>query len=140
MQLIDKYRLLFDAATTAEVKDLTIHEDSGVLTIKGIAANADIKNTLWNIYNQIDPNYFSSEVVMDVSVTPTLVGKKVRVLTDAPLLPIRKGPGVNQAIIGNAQAGEVINLLSRAHDQWWLVRTSEAVEGYCYTNYLEPCD
>ncbi|HCF81093.1 MAG TPA: SH3 domain-containing protein, partial [Porphyromonadaceae bacterium] len=37
-------------------------------------------------------------------------------------LNIRKGPGTDQPIVGKAAHGDVITLISKANDQWWLVR------------------
>ena len=73
---------------------------------------------------------------MDVTTQET--GSKARVITQNSNLNIRKGPGTEQPIVGKAAKDEIITLISRANDQWWLVRTADGEEGYCYAQYLEP--
>lgn len=138
MRLLDKYKTLLEAARTAGIDDLSFQDQDGVLHIRGTAPNADVKNKLWNIYNQLDPNYLSGDVVMNIDVTASIGGIQVRVITQETDLNIRKGPGTDQPILGKAAKDEIITLISRANDQWWLVRTQEGEEGYCYAQYLEP--
>ncbi|MGO1245006.1 MAG: SH3 domain-containing protein [Sphingobacterium sp.] len=138
MGLLDKYKILLDTAKSADILDLQVAEQEGVLQIRGTAPNADVKNKLWDIYNQIDPNFLSGDVVMNVDVSSAIVGSEVRVITESTNLNIRKGPGTDQPIVGKAAKDEVITLISRANDQWWLVRTRDGEEGYCYAQYLEP--
>lgn len=136
--LQEKYKVLLDTATSSGVQDLQFAEMDGVLQIRGIAPNADVKNTLWDVYNQIDPNYLTGDVVMNVDVSTAVAGSQVRVNTNDSNLNIRKGPGTEQPIVGKAAKGEIISLISRANSQWWLVRTADGEEGYCYAQYLEP--
>ena len=138
MSLQSKYQVLIDTAKSSGINDLQIAEQDGVLQVRGTAPNADVKNKLWDVYNQIDPNYLSGDVVMNVDVSTSVAGSQVRVITESSNLNIRKGPGTDQPIVGKAAKDEVITLISRANDQWWLVRTKDGEEGYCYAQYLEP--
>ena len=138
MSLQSKYKVLIDTANTSGIEGLQVAEMDGVLQIRGTAPNADVKNKLWDIYNQIDPNFLSGDVVMNVDVSTAVSGSQVRVITESSNLNIRKGPGTDQPIVGKAAKDEVITLISRANDQWWLVRTKDGEEGYCYAQYLEP--
>ena len=138
MSLQSKYQVLIDTAKASGMSDLAIAEQDGVLHIQGTAASADVKNKLLDIYNQIDPNFLSGDVVMNVDVSSAVAGSQVRVITESSNLNIRKGPGTDQPIVGKAAKDEVITLISRANDQWWLVRTKDGEEGYCYAQYLEP--
>lgn len=138
MSLQTKYQVLIDTAKASGMTDLAIVEQEGVFHIQGTAPNADVKNKLWDIYNQIDPNFLSGDVVMNVDVSTAVSGSQVRVITESSNLNIRKGPGTDQPIVGKAAKDEVITLISRANDQWWLVRTKDGEEGYCYAQYLEP--
>ncbi|MCT1526372.1 MULTISPECIES: SH3 domain-containing protein [Sphingobacterium] len=138
MSLQNKYKVLIDTANTSGIEGLQVAEMDGVLQIRGTAPNADVKNKLWDIYNQIDPNFLSGDVVMNVDVSTAVTGQQVRVITESSNLNIRKGPGTDQPIVGKAAKDEVITLISRANDQWWLVRTKDGEEGYCYAQYLEP--
>lgn len=138
MSLQSKYQVLIDTAKASGMTDLAIAEQDGVLYVQGTAPNADVKNKLWDIYNQIDPNFLSGDVVMNVDVSSAVAGSQVRVITESSNLNIRKGPGTDQPIVGKAAKDEIITLISRANDQWWLVRTKDGEEGYCYAQYLEP--
>lgn len=138
MALATKYQGLIDVAKSSGIEDLQIAEQEGVLHIRGTAPSADVKNKLWDVYNQLDPNYLSGDVVMNVDVSTAIAGSQVRVITQSSNLNIRKGPGTDQPIVGKAAKDEVITLISRANDQWWLVRTKDGEEGYCYAQYLEP--
>ncbi len=138
MALLDKYKVLLDTANASGIDDLRYAEQDGVLQIRGTAPNADVKNKLWDIYNQIDPNFLSGDVVMNIDVSSAVAGSQVRVITQNSNLNIRKGPGTDQPIVGKAAKDEIITLMSRANDQWWLVRTKDGEEGYCYAQYLEP--
>ncbi|GAA4138966.1 hypothetical protein GCM10022216_16590 [Sphingobacterium kyonggiense] len=138
MSLQSKYQVLIDTAKSSGINDLQIAEQDGVLQVRGTAPNADVKNKLWDVYNQIDPNFLSGDVVMNVDVSTSVAGSQVRVITESSNLNIRKGPGTDQPIVGKAAKDEVITLISRANDQWWLVRTKDGEEGYCYAQYLEP--
>ncbi|RYY70406.1 MAG: SH3 domain-containing protein [Chitinophagaceae bacterium] len=136
MTLSDKYKGLTDAATAAGVTDLQAREQDGVLYIDGTAPTGAVKDQLWDIYGKIDPNFLSGDVVMDVKVGMDAATTKVKVTTESSNLNIRKGPGTDQPIVGKAAHGEVITLVSKSNEQWWLVRTDDGEEGYAYAQYL----
>ena len=133
-----KYKELTDAATNSGVQDLKVREQDGVLYIDGVAPNGSVKDQLWAIYNKLDPNFLTGDVVMNVNVTPAAAGSKVKVTTQKSNLNIRKGPGTDQPIVGKAAHHEMVTLVSRTNDQWWLVRTADGEEGYAYAEYLTP--
>lgn len=135
--LTDKYKELIDTANGSGMTNLNVAESNGVLHISGTAPNADIKNKLWDIYGKIDPNFLTGDVVMDVEASTT-TGGKVKVTTQDTALNIRKGPGTDQPIVGKAAKDSIITLVGKANDQWWLVRTDDGAEGYCYAQYLTP--
>ncbi len=138
MALQDKYKELTDAATAAGVTDLQVREQEGVLYIDGVAPNGAVKDQLWDIYGKIDPDFLSGDVVMNVNVTDAAPGTKAKVTTERSNLNIRKGPGTDQPIVGKAAHHEIITLVSKTNDQWWLVRTNDGEEGYAYAQYLTP--
>jgi hypothetical protein len=137
MALQDKYKALIDAANASGVSNLTVREQSGVLYIDGNSPSGAVKDQLWNIYDQIDPNFASGDLILNVNATAE-AGSKVRVNTKETALNIRRGPGTDQAIIGKAAKGEIITLISQANEQWSSVRTNDGKEGYAYSAYLEP--
>ena len=138
MSLQEKYSALISAAQQGGVQDLVIGESDGVLRIQGAAPTADLKNKLWDIYGSIDPNFLTGDVVMDIDVSGAIDGGKLQVVTESSNLNIRKGPGTDQPIVGKAAKGEIITLVAKANDQWWLVRTNDGEEGYSYAQYLTP--
>lgn len=137
MALQDKYKALTDAATSAGVSDLLVREQDGVLYIDGTAPSGTAKDQLWNTYGQIDPNFSGGDLIMNINVAKDAAVTKVKVITDSSNLNIRKGPGTDQPIVGKAAHNEIITLISRSSEQWWLVRTDDDEEGYAYARYLE---
>ncbi|MBN8860204.1 MAG: SH3 domain-containing protein [Sphingobacteriales bacterium] len=140
MALQDKYKELIDTATAAGVANLQVREQDGVLYIDGEAPSGAVKDNLWNTYDKIDPNFLSGDVVMNINVSTAVPGAKVKVVTEKTNLNIRKGPGTDQPIVGKAAHNEIITLVSKSSDQWWLVRTDDGKEGYSYAQYLAPVE
>lgn len=138
MALQDKYKALTDAATAAGITDLAVREQDGILYIDGTAADGATKDNLWDVYNQIDPNFVSGDLVLNVNVAMDAAVTHAKVITQSSNLNIRKGPGTDQPIVGKAAHGEIITLVNKSNEQWWLVRTVDNEEGYCYAQYLEP--
>jgi uncharacterized protein YgiM (DUF1202 family) len=138
MALQDKYKELTDAATAAGVTDLQVRDQDGVLYIDGVAPSGAVKDRLWDIYGKIDPDFLSGDVVMNVNVSDAAPGSKAKVTTEKSNLNIRKGPGTDQPIVGKAAHHEIVTLVSKTNDQWWLVKTDDGEEGYAYAQYLTP--
>jgi len=138
MALQDKYKALTDAAIAAGITDLAVREQDGILYVDGTAADGATKDNLWEIYNQIDPNFTSGDLVLNVNVAIDVAVTHAKVITQSTNLNIRKGPGTDQPIVGKAAHNEVITLVNRSNDLWWLVRTNDGEEGYCYAQYLDP--
>jgi uncharacterized protein YgiM (DUF1202 family) len=135
MALQDKYKQLIDTAKSSSVSNLQVREQANVLYIDGNAPSGQVKDNLWAIYNKIDPDYRAGDLVLNVNVS-TLAGSKAKVVTESSNLNIRKGPGTDQPIVGKAAHNEVITIISKANDQWSLIRTDKNVEGYVYSQYL----
>ncbi len=138
MALQDKYKQLVDTASASGVANLQVREQDGVLYIDGEAPSGSVKDQLWDIYGKIDPNFLSGDVVMNVKVATAVAGAKAKVTTETSNLNIRKGPGTDQPIVGKAAHNELVTLVSKANDQWWLIRTDDGEEGYAYAQYLTP--
>jgi hypothetical protein len=131
-----KYKELVDSAKAAGVKNLQVREQNNVLYIDGEAPTGQVKDTLWNIYNKIDPDFRAGDLIMNINVSAMTAGTKATVKTQSSNLNIRKGPGTDQPIVGKAAHMAEVTLISKTNDQWWLVRTSDGVEGYAYAQYL----
>ncbi|MFS8083582.1 MAG: SH3 domain-containing protein [Ginsengibacter sp.] len=135
--LQDKYKELLDAATSSDVSNLNVSEVNNVLHVSGEAPSGAAKDKLWEIYNKIDPDYRTGDLILDVNVAAG-AGTSATVTTDSTSLNIRKGPGTDQPIIGKADHGATVTLLSKANDQWWLIKNEHGDEGYAYAQYLSP--
>ena len=138
MALQDKYKELLDAASTSGVSNLQVREQDNVLYIDGDAPTGEVKDQLWAIYNKLDPDFRAADVVMNVNVAAGASGTKATVTTDSSNLNVRKGPGTDQPIVGKAAHGSTVTLISKANDQWWLIKTEKGEEGYAYAEYLTP--
>jgi len=136
MALQDKYKELLDAATASGVLKLQVREQGGVLYIDGEAPSGKVKDKLWDIYGKIDPDFRAGDVVMNINVSSLVAGSKAKVTTEKSNLNIRKGPGTDQPIIGKAGHHEMVTLVSKTNEQWWLIRTNDGEEGYASAQYL----
>ena len=72
------------------------------------------------------------------SVAGVQEGAQLRVTTNRTNLNIRKGPGTDHAIIGKAARHEVVELVTKENDLWWIIKTKDGEQGYSYTQYLTP--
>ena len=138
MALQDKYKELLDTARSVGVTDLQAREQDNVLYIDGQAPSGAAKDQLWNVYGKLDPDFLRRDVVMNINVSTMVPGSKALVTTQQSNLNIRKGPGTDQPIVGKAAHHEVVTLVSKTNDQWWLVRTDAGEEGYASAQYLSP--
>jgi len=94
--LQEKYKELIDSAQSSGVAQLQVQEIDSVLHIEGEAPSGAVKDQLWDIYNKIDPNFLTGDLVLNVNVATAVEGSKVKVVTDSSNLNIRKGPGTDQ--------------------------------------------
>ena len=136
--LNNKYQELISTATLSGVANLDVQEKDGVLYIEGEAPNGGVKDLLWSVYDKLDPNFLSGDVVMNVNVNPGAPVTHAKVTTEKSNLNIRKGPGTDQPVVGKAAHHEIVTVVSQTSDQWWLVRTKDGEEGYSYSQYLTP--
>lgn len=65
MALKDKYSQLINYAQRPLVNNLSVTEQNGVLYISG-STSAQVKDKLWEIYNQIDPDMRAGDVVLNI--------------------------------------------------------------------------
>jgi uncharacterized protein YgiM (DUF1202 family) len=135
MAVQDKYKELINAARTAGISNLQVREQNNVLYIDGEAPTGQAKDQLWNIYNRIDPDFRSGDLVLDVKTT-NAAGSKAKIVTEKSNLNIRKGPGTDQPIVGKAAHHEIVTVVNQTNDQWTLIRTDAGEEGYVYNQYL----
>ena len=128
MILTEKYKELIDLANK---NNLAVNDNGKVLKIVGEVSTPDVKDKMWQVYEKIDPHFKSNDVLLNVKSKVT-EGGKVKVVTRESRLNIRQGPGTDQPIVGKAEKGSIITLISKTNDQWWLVKDNDGEEGYCY--------
>ena len=68
MALQNKYQSLIDAAQTAGATNLQVRQQGTVLYIDGEVASESVKKSLWDKYNQLDPDYRSGDLVLNLNV------------------------------------------------------------------------
>jgi uncharacterized protein YgiM (DUF1202 family) len=137
MAVQDKYAPLLQAAQSHGVANLSVAEQAGVLHISGTAKSTADYDALWALYNQIDPDMASGDLVMNIDIKAD-AGAQLQVTTDASNLNIRSTPSTEGAIVGKAAHGETVTLVEKTDDSWWKVRTAQGEEGYAFAQYLSP--
>src|SRR5688572_13872679 len=95
--LSEKYQSLVDAAKNAGVSNLQVREQNNVLYVNGETSSGQVKDQLWSVYNSIDPDFRTGDLVLDVNVAAGS-GSQATVNTKESNLNIRKGPGTDQPI------------------------------------------
>ena len=68
MALQQKYQELIQTAQKAGTSNLQVREQDNVLYIDGAVASEQVKKQLWDVYNRLDPDYRSADVVMNLTV------------------------------------------------------------------------
>jgi uncharacterized protein YgiM (DUF1202 family) len=134
--LQDKYADLITAAKATGASNLAVRAQDNVLYIDGVVPTGEAKDKLWNIYDKIDPDYRSGDLVLNLNVSPAAPSTRLKVTTQSSNLNIRKGPGTDQPIIGKAAHNSEVTLLSKYNQEWALIRSANGEEGYCSLKYL----
>jgi uncharacterized protein YgiM (DUF1202 family) len=134
--LEEKYADLITAAKSSGATNLAVRTQDNVLYIDGIVPTGEAKDKLWNIYDKIDPDYRSGDLVLNLNVSPAAPSTRLKVTTQTSNLNIRKGPGTDQPIIGKAAHNSEVTLLSKYNNEWALIRSANGEEGYCSLQYL----
>lgn len=134
--LQDKYAELISAAQASGAQNLAVRAQDNVLYIDGVVPTGEVKDKLWGIYDKIDPDFRSGDLVLNLNVAPAAPSTRLKVTTRESNLNIRKGPGTDQPIIGKAAHNSEVTMLSKYNDQWALIRSANGEEGYCSLQYL----
>jgi uncharacterized protein YgiM (DUF1202 family) len=137
MALQDKYAELLQTATGLGVANLAVVEKDGVLHVSGTANTTADYDALWALYDKIDPNMASGDLMMNIDIKAE-AGAQLKVTTDSTNLNIRSTPSTDGDIIGKAGHDEVVTLVEKTDDSWWKIKTADGEEGYAYAQYLSP--
>lgn len=136
MSLQDKYKELLDAATVGGASAMGVTEENGTLFITAKVPNATVHDQLFEIYNRIDNNGASGDLIMNLEIANEVAGASCTVTTEETALNVRSGPSTDDQVIGMADKGSSVTLLEKTNEQWWKIRTSNGLEGYSYSQYL----
>lgn len=137
MALQDKYAELLQAAANMGVSNFATAEQNGVLHVSGTANSTADYDALWALYNKIDPNMASGDLMMNIDIKAD-IGARLKVTTETSNLNIRSTPTTEGEIVGKAAHHEIVTLLEKTDDSWWKIRTADGEEGYAYAQYLSP--
>ncbi len=137
MALQDKYATLLQAANTMGITDLSVAEKDNVLHVSGTAKSSADYDALWAMYDKIDPNMSSGDLMMNIDVKAD-AGSNLKVTTDSTNLNIRSTPSTEGSIVGKAAHDEIVTLVEKTNDSWWKIKTKDGEEGYAYAQYLTP--
>jgi len=137
MALQDKYAELLQTATTLGIANLAVAEQAGVLHVSGTANSTADYDALWALYNKIDPNMASGDLMMNVDIKAD-AGAQLKVTTDSTNLNIRSTPTTDGDIVGKAAHNEIVTLVEKTDESWWKIKTVNGEEGYAYAQYLSP--
>lgn len=134
--LQDKYSSVVSAAQNADVSNLQVQEQDGILYISGNASNTAAKDAVWNALGAIDSSYSASDINIDVQVAGLAAGTPLTIATEDSNLNIRQEPSTDAAVVGKASKGATVTLVEQTSDDWWKVKTADGSEGYAYSRYL----
>jgi uncharacterized protein YgiM (DUF1202 family) len=137
MTLKGKYKELLELIFREDVFHLEIDEQEHRLYIKMEVASGAFKDKLWAIYDAIDPDFRSGDLMLDVKVVNSVNPTPLKVIKQNSALNVRKGPAHNQDLLDKIPHDTVVMLLSKYNDLWYLIRSEQGIEGYAAAEYLE---
>jgi SH3-like domain-containing protein len=137
MALQDKYAELLQSATSLGVSGLSVAEQNGVLHVAGTTKSTADYDSIWALYDKIDPGMNSGDLVLNLDIKAD-AGAQLKVTTDSSNLNIRSTPSTEGDIVGKAAHDEVVTLVEKTDDSWWKIKTANGEEGYAYAQYLSP--
>ena len=141
MTLAEKYSTVIDAAKAGGSTDLQVFEQGGVLHIEGSVPSGDVKDQLWVLYDKVDPNYVTGDLVLNVN-TSVVEGGKVKVVTESSNLNIRKGPGTDYDKTGKYTGKGAFTIVEEAEGKgaslWGLLKSYQKNrDGWISLDYTE---
>jgi nucleoid-associated protein YgaU len=104
-----KYAELINAAKTANVSGLQVREQDNVLYIDGNVTSEAESKKLWDVYNRIDPDYRSADVVMNLKVAGGSSPQVYEVVSGDSLSKIGQRFGVAWKDIFEANRDQISN-------------------------------
>ena len=93
-QLQQKYQDLIKTAQSSGTANLQVREQNNVLYVDGQVPSEDAKQKLWDLYNRIDPDYRSGDLVMNLTVAGDGGAEEYEVVKGDSLSKIGKKYGI----------------------------------------------
>ena len=93
-QLEQKYQDLIRTAQSSGTANLQVREQNNVLYVDGQVPSEDAKQKLWDLYNRIDPDYRSGDLVMNLTVAGDSGTKEYEVVKGDSLSKIGQKFGI----------------------------------------------
>jgi nucleoid-associated protein YgaU len=112
MALQAKYQPLINAAQAAGATNLQVRQQGNVLYIDGEVASEAVKKQLWDKYNQLDPDYRSGDLVLNLNVAgggQTAALEEYEVVSGDSLSKIGQRYGVSWKEIYEANRDQIKN-------------------------------
>lgn len=137
MALLTKYAPLLQTAQSLGVNGLTVAEQDGVLHLSCSTTSSADYNTIWAMYNTLDPGMKSGDLLLNIDVKAE-IGARLKVNGDSPRLDIYSTPNIHGNVVANALPGDTVTLLEKTDSTWWKVKTDGDKTGYMYAQFLSP--
>lgn len=80
MPVQEKYQPLVDLAESKGVTGLKVHEQEGTLYISGTAPSTAVKDDIWQLYESLDPEMRSGDLVLDIALPEGVTEQKTYVV------------------------------------------------------------
>ncbi|HUI32282.1 MAG: BON domain-containing protein [Dysgonamonadaceae bacterium] len=109
----------------------TVEDDATKNSVQSSVLGVDGINSIVNNIQVVPPPPKIEEPVVEE------VSNQVKVATRKGKLNIHNRPGVQEHVIAVVEHGEMLTLVEKVSDDWWLIQTENGVEGYSYAPYLE---
>lgn len=109
MALQDKYKELVDAAKASGITNLQVREQDNVLYVDGEAGAAAAKDALWAIYDKIDPDYRTGDLVLNITLAASAQPEEYTVVSGDNLTRIGKKFGMPWKDIYEANRDQIKN-------------------------------
>lgn len=81
MALQEKYSELINTAKSQGTTNLQVREQNNVLYIDGAVSSNAAKDAIWAVYEKIDPQFRSADVVMNLTVPEGVASQNYEVYT-----------------------------------------------------------
>ena len=119
MPVKEKYAELIKAAQSSAIENLQVREQDNILYIDGNAPSSAVKDQLWDIYERLDPDFRSADMVLNITAP---AGSQYVVKAGDSLSKIGKKAGkswqeiyeANKEVIGDnpnlIKPGQVLNI------------------------------